>query len=264
MTASTYMRDQFGAPDALAVPRPSDLQIAELARRAGVTGSRNLILATAICLWESSGEPRAYNGGDADHSFGLWQINMMDHRGPARRAEYRIGSNEDLYDPDVNARVMYHMSRRGQCWAPWATFSGDHLRRADPHARVHRAEQAVGQLLDGVPVSAFPVPPPWLPTVNAARVQPGRANPEVLVVQQGLAMVVPGFDFRGEAGEWRSLTCAAWDEWQVRQDAGGWSANGGKACLDPLSRLGNRAESGRFRFKATCHCVDDGRMKRYE
>lgn len=111
----------------------SDAQLAEIGARAGLSGER-LAIAIAIALGESGGNPRAHNGNrnTGDNSYGLWQINMLDSLGPARRATFGLASNEDLFDPDTNARVMYAMSNGGTNWQPWSVYkSGAYLTHLD-------------------------------------------------------------------------------------------------------------------------------------
>lgn len=76
----------------------------------------------AIALAESGGNPRAYNGTPPDKSYGLWQINMIGDLGPARRKEFGISSNEELFDPDVNAKAAIKISR-GQGLKAWSTYT---------------------------------------------------------------------------------------------------------------------------------------------
>lgn len=46
-----------------------------------------------------------------DLSYGLWQINMIDDLGPARRKQFGLTSNDDLLDPRVNARAALILLR---------------------------------------------------------------------------------------------------------------------------------------------------------
>lgn len=64
---------------------------------------------TAIALRESSGQTDAYNGTPPDDSYGLWQINMIGNLGPARRAQFGISDNSELFDPGVNAAAAYQV-----------------------------------------------------------------------------------------------------------------------------------------------------------
>lgn len=88
-----------------------------------------LKMAYAIAMAESSGNARAHNGnaGTGDNSYGLFQINMLGGMGPERRRQYGLSSNDDLFDPYVNARVAFKMSNGGKNWGPWSTYTrGDY------------------------------------------------------------------------------------------------------------------------------------------
>lgn len=81
----------------------------------------NLKQAWAIVMKESSGNPRALNDNPrtGDLSYGLFQINMIGKMGPDRLEKYGLSSNEDLFNPRINARVAYSISRGGSNWGPW-------------------------------------------------------------------------------------------------------------------------------------------------
>lgn len=59
----------------------------------------------AIALKESGGNPRAHNPKPPDDSYGLWQVNMIGNLGVARRREFGLLSNTELFDPYVNGRA---------------------------------------------------------------------------------------------------------------------------------------------------------------
>lgn len=77
---------------------------------------------SAIAMAESGGNPRAHNAVPPDNSYGLWQINMFGNMGPGRRAQYGISSNEQLYDPAVNARAAAKILA-GQGLGAWSTYT---------------------------------------------------------------------------------------------------------------------------------------------
>ena len=87
-------------------------------KRAGFKGEA-LRTAYGIVMRESGGDPHAYNGKGNDRSYGLSQINMLGDMGPARRKQYNLSSDDDLFDPLVNSRVMYRMSKGGRDFGPW-------------------------------------------------------------------------------------------------------------------------------------------------
>jgi hypothetical protein len=105
----------------------SDSQIAGYAKAAGVSGD-NLAIAVAIALAESGGNTTSHNAIPPDNSYGLWQINMLGSLGPARRSEFGISSNDQLYDPAVNARAMIKISGGGTNWKPWSTYTSGKYR----------------------------------------------------------------------------------------------------------------------------------------
>ncbi len=79
----------------------------------------------AIGIRESGGDPGAKNFKGRDLSYGLFQMNMLGSMGPARRKLFDLKSNEDLFDPVVNARAalkLLHM--KGGGWQHWSTNRG--------------------------------------------------------------------------------------------------------------------------------------------
>lgn len=81
--------------------------------------------AAAIAMAESGGNPNAHNDNAAtgDDSYGLWQINMRGSLGPARRTQFGISNNGELYTPTVNAKAMKTLSQSGRVWTPWTTYT---------------------------------------------------------------------------------------------------------------------------------------------
>lgn len=100
----------------------------QILRDVGFSGE-GLRIAYAVVMAESSGNARAHNpdASTGDNSYGLFQINMLGSMGPERRKLYGLSSNEDLFDPYVNAKVAYKMSNGGKNWQPWSTYKrGDY------------------------------------------------------------------------------------------------------------------------------------------
>jgi hypothetical protein len=99
-------------------------------QQAGLTGEK-LRMAWSISMGESSGNPRAYNGNSrtGDKSYGLFQINMIGSMGPARRREFGISSNEELFDPMTNIRAMLKVSNNGTNWRPWSVYKNGTYQR---------------------------------------------------------------------------------------------------------------------------------------
>lgn len=132
-------------------------QILETLMRAGFKGT-GLRRAFAVVMAESSGNPEAHNtdASTGDNSYGLFQINMIGNMGPDRRARFGLKSNEDLLDPDVNARVAYEMSNGGRSWSAWTTYGGDTYNRfyndrvVQRYARESEGKSATNPLMRGV------------------------------------------------------------------------------------------------------------------
>lgn len=97
-------------------------QIAQHAYRAGFRGQA-LTTAVAVALAESGGNAHAHNGTPPDNSYGLWQVNMIGSLGPARRKEFHLDSDKELFDPDHNAKAAYAISGHGKSFEPWSTYT---------------------------------------------------------------------------------------------------------------------------------------------
>ena len=119
----------------------STLEIYALARRARFSPDRDeALIATAIALAESSGDPHAHNDNPKtrDDSFGLWQINMFEELGPDRRRQFGIASNDELFDPVTNARAARAVFTAANArFTPWSTFN-----RKDHEIHLGPARQA--------------------------------------------------------------------------------------------------------------------------
>lgn len=98
----------------------TDHELVELLSAVGFKGDR-LKEAWAISKRESNGRPRAYNGdrSTGDHSYGIFQINMIGDLGVQRRVKFNLESNEDLFDPVTNAQIAFYMSDGGSDWSAW-------------------------------------------------------------------------------------------------------------------------------------------------
>lgn len=109
----------------------SDQQLMGVLQRAGFSG-QGLITAFAVAKAESGGNAGAHNPNRAtgDNSYGLFQINMLGAMGPARRRQFGLNSNEDLWDPLTNARIAYQMSNGGSSWRHWSVHPESRARGA--------------------------------------------------------------------------------------------------------------------------------------
>lgn len=95
-------------------------ELKSLLEQAGFRGE-TLRLAWGTAMKESTGRPMAHNKNSStgDNSYGLFQINMIGSLGPARLEQYGLESNEDLFDPLINAKIAYQMSNGGKNWSAW-------------------------------------------------------------------------------------------------------------------------------------------------
>ncbi len=98
-------------------------QLVGIAKGAGFSDD-NAVIAAAIAMAESGGNSNAHNPKPPDNSYGLWQINMIGDLGPARRQQYGLSSNEQLFDPVTNAKIAFRISG-GSNFSPWTTYTGE-------------------------------------------------------------------------------------------------------------------------------------------
>lgn len=111
-------------------------QLLTLARAAGFSSTRRHLglpedrMAVAIALGESGGDTNAHNKVPPDNSYGLWQINMIGNLGPARRKQFGISSNEELFNPAINAKAAKMVfDEAGGSFRPWSVYtSGSWIR----------------------------------------------------------------------------------------------------------------------------------------
>lgn len=84
----------------------------------------SLRMAWAVVMKESTRRPFAHNQNSrtGDNSYGLFQINMIGAMGPERLKKYGLDSNEDLFDPTINATIAFKMSNGGKNWSAWTTY----------------------------------------------------------------------------------------------------------------------------------------------
>lgn len=108
--------------DESTVLTPEDIK--SLLIMSGFEGN-GLKIAFGIVMKESTGRPYAHNqnSNTGDNSYGLFQINMIGSLGPARREQFGLENNEDLFNPLTNAAIAYKMSEGGTKWGPWGGVS---------------------------------------------------------------------------------------------------------------------------------------------
>lgn len=127
------------------------------ARRGGFQG-QDAAIAAAVAAAESSGNPLAHNpnASTGDNSYGLWQVNMLGGMGPERRREFGINRNEDLFDPDVNARAAKRI-HESQGWNAWSVYKSGKYRDYLPQAiAAARSPSADGGQGSPAPVASAP------------------------------------------------------------------------------------------------------------
>jgi murein DD-endopeptidase MepM/ murein hydrolase activator NlpD len=110
----------------------TDAALLSVLQKAGFTGDA-LTNAYNVAKSESGGRPGALNpnASSGDYSMGLFQINMIGSLGTARNAQYLkqykdIGYKgpESLYDPAINAKIAYDISKGGTKWSDaWVNTS---------------------------------------------------------------------------------------------------------------------------------------------
>jgi cell wall-associated NlpC family hydrolase len=98
----------------------NDQRLSDTLAAAGFKG-KALQTAFGIAKRESGGRPDAFNPDTStgDQSYGLFQINMLGSMGPARRRQFGLKRNEDLFDPVRNAKAAYRMSNGGKDFGAW-------------------------------------------------------------------------------------------------------------------------------------------------
>jgi lysozyme-like protein len=106
-------------------------------------------IAVAVALAESGGDTQSHNSTPPDDSYGLWQINMLGSLGPARRKEFNLKSNEDLFNPDTNARVAHGIFQKSG-WKAWTTYTSGKYKQFLPQAN----QALLGENKDGSPASS--------------------------------------------------------------------------------------------------------------
>ena len=132
----------------------SGSQVATIMYKAGFRGKR-LVEAVAIAQRESRFNPGSFTNDSDDLSYGLMQINMKGSMGPGRRKTYNLKKNEDLLNPDTNARVAWALSGHGNNWDHWK-LNGDPLAKTNVPQAAKYVKQA-GYATSGDPKQGDPV-----------------------------------------------------------------------------------------------------------
>lgn len=90
-------------------------ELSFLLYQAGFRGKAHR-LAWIVAMGESTGRPGSRNDSGCH---GLFQINMSGELKADRLERYGLKSVADLYNPAVNAKVAFRMSRQGTNWSAW-------------------------------------------------------------------------------------------------------------------------------------------------
>jgi len=98
----------------------------------------------AISRAESGLNPKAHNPRYPDDSYGLFQINMLDEPGyklgEERRQRYGLKTNEELKNPNINARAALDIRNR-QGLSAWSVYTSGAYKQYLPEAQ--KAAQSV-------------------------------------------------------------------------------------------------------------------------
>ena len=115
-------------------------KLTNLARSVGIPEEK-VSTMVAIALAESGGDPTidtVKSGSDPDKknefSLGLWQINMLGRMGEERRKQFGISSNEQLYDPVVNAKAALAILNSSGLGA-WGAYTNESYKDYLPGAQ---------------------------------------------------------------------------------------------------------------------------------
>lgn len=93
-------------------------------------------LMIAIAMAESSGNPDAIGDKDLvdnkwDESIGLFQIRSL--KDPSAFSEVdKLRQKDKLFDPVYNAKAAYQISKKGEDWTPWSTFTNNAYKKYLP------------------------------------------------------------------------------------------------------------------------------------
>ena len=172
------------APSNLSGKNPRVLNYSELvslAKGAGFNQEQAVTMA-AIAMGESSGRTNAHNPNakTGDNSYGLWQINMLGRMGPERRRMFNIQSDEDLWDPAVNAKAAYKLYQM-QGFGAWSVYKSGAYRQF-----LTGAQQASGApAAQSSPGGAAP-PPTQQQSAPTPSAQPSVSAPGTLNTAPGV------------------------------------------------------------------------------
>ena len=115
-------------------------KLTNLARSVGIPEDK-VSTMVAVALAESGGNPTidtVKSGLDPEKknefSLGLWQINMIGRMGEERRKQFGISSDEELYDPVVNAKAALSILN-SQGLTAWGAYTNNSYKEYLPAAQ---------------------------------------------------------------------------------------------------------------------------------
>jgi len=97
-------------------------EMVKLAKQAGFSDQEAAIMG-AIGAAESSGNPKAHNpdASTGDNTYGLCHSNMLGKMGPERRKQFDIENDEQLWDPNINAKAARRIWEQ-QGFEAWSVY----------------------------------------------------------------------------------------------------------------------------------------------
>ena len=124
-------------------------EMSKIAKEAGFSDEQARIMG-AIAAAESSGNPTAHNDKGRDNSYGLWQINMLGGMGQERRQKNNLNSNEELFDPKVNAAAAKKVFDE-QGFGAWSVYKNGMYQQFLPESDQPFSEQKNNQMASLTP-----------------------------------------------------------------------------------------------------------------
>lgn len=105
-------------------------QVERLARDVGFAPDLARTM-TQIAWGESGWNTHAHNPnrGTGDNSYGIWQINMIETYQQSRLKQFGIKTNEELFNPQTNARAAMSLYK-GQGLKAWTVYTTGKYKRA--------------------------------------------------------------------------------------------------------------------------------------
>lgn len=167
----------------------SPAQLASVLRAGGFSVDQ-LPEMVAAGLAESGGDSSALNDNPAtgDKSYGVMQVNMLGDMGPERRRQFGISSNEELFNPLVNARAA-HRIYQSQGPNAWSVIRSGAHRQHLPAARAGVEAMLRGEV--GELPTASPPSAAGAPLGGAGSPFAAPSNPMAGLTQQLLSSFAP-------------------------------------------------------------------------